>query len=1052
MRILGLLVIASMTVAGTSVVTAAPAQAAAFAVTTTADTNDGSCTPALCSLRDAVIAANANPGADTISLPSGTYTLTRTGRDEDAAATGDLDITGGLTIVGTGAPVINGNRTDRVIETFAGGGVHLELVGVDVASGDTHGSTSKDGAGIAIRAGNSLDMAGGAVRDSVGTGNGGGIYAEGDVHLDGTAVTGNWADGFGGGIYNLGAQGSGRLAVTNGSSVSSNISRLGGGLYLENEAELPVRIVDSTVEDNATTPTPAGPEHGNGAGIYALTDGEVIVSRTDLASNNAELAGGAIYVQDQPGGGTPTVSIDHSRLRENRSPGGAGVTLGTGGGTITAEKNWWSCNAGPNTSFCDTAQAGIDTDPWIVLTHTASPAAIKPGQSTTLTADFRHNTDGSTNDPAELGAFAGLPALFRNPQLGTISNAQATYQANGAATATFTAGGTDGTGHADAFGDNEIVTADIPIDSVAPSVPAITGKPSNPSNVSRPTFTFGSTDSGSGVASYTCRFEGLPSFACSSPFTPTTPLNDGPHQFFVRATDAAGNSSADASYFWVLDTGKPDTRLDIHPDAVTNQTFTALSFVGSDDSGSLDHFECRLDAPVFTTCDSPIFTDLAEGTHHFEVRAVDRAGNVDDTPASWDWRIDLTAPTVTIAAAPGQADPADQGPIHFRAVFSESVTGFATGDVTLSGGAGASIAAVTEVAPPDGTTYDVAVSGMTQAGAVTASIGAAAAQDLAGNDNTASGTATVAFDPNHAPTAMADSYTVAEDTVLSVAAPGVLGNDTDPDPGDPLSAVLVAGPAHGNLTLLPNGSFTYTPAADYAGPDSFTYRIRDSHGVEAGPVTVSLTVSPADDAPVVVSVRGGSCQQGSTASIRFEVSDPDTTPSGVQITGTSSEPRIVEVVGFGGTTARRTASVRGSLPGAATLTFSVSDGTSTVQVTVGYRAGGSGDDVLTGTSDADILIGRGGDDRINGKGGNDLVCGGGGNDRLIGRVGDDVLDGRAGDDVLRGGADEDAMRGGTGDDRMVGGPAADRFVLGPGRDVLADFSAAQGDTKEQPSR
>ena len=62
--------------------------------------------------------------------------------------------------------------------------------------------------------------------------------------------------------------------------------------------------------------------------------------------------------------------------------------------------------------------------------------------------------------------------------------------------------------------------------------------------------------------------------------------------------------------------------------------------------------------------------------------------------------------------------------------------------------------------------------------------------------------------------------------MLTVAAPGVLGNDADPD-GDPLTAVLVTGPSHGTLTLNANGSFTYTPAADFTGSDSFSYRASD---------------------------------------------------------------------------------------------------------------------------------------------------------------------------------------------------------------------------------
>src|SRR5262249_23233571 len=71
---------------------------------------------------------------------------------------------------------------------------------------------------------------------------------------------------------------------------------------------------------------------------------------------------------------------------------------------------------------------------------------------------------------------------------------------------------------------------------------------------------------------------------------------------------------------------------------------------------------------------------------------------------------------------------------------------------------------------------------------------------------------------NDAPGAGADSYPTNEDTPLTIALPGVLGNDTDVD-GNALTAVLVSGPAHGTLALNANGSFAYTPAANYNGPD-----------------------------------------------------------------------------------------------------------------------------------------------------------------------------------------------------------------------------------------
>src|SRR5205814_352996 len=79
---------------------------------------------------------------------------------------------------------------------------------------------------------------------------------------------------------------------------------------------------------------------------------------------------------------------------------------------------------------------------------------------------------------------------------------------------------------------------------------------------------------------------------------------------------------------------------------------------------------------------------------------------------------------------------------------------------------------------------------------------------------------------NDAPVAVNDSYTTAEDTTLNVAAAGVLANDSDVD-GDSLSAVLVSQPTHGTLTLNSDGSFSYTPAANYHGTDGFTYKAND---------------------------------------------------------------------------------------------------------------------------------------------------------------------------------------------------------------------------------
>ena len=95
---------------------------------------------------------------------------------------------------------------------------------------------------------------------------------------------------------------------------------------------------------------------------------------------------------------------------------------------------------------------------------------------------------------------------------------------------------------------------------------------------------------------------------------------------------------------------------------------------------------------------------------------------------------------------------------------------------------------------------------------------------------------------NTPPSAAGDGYTTAANTTLTLPAPGVLGNDSDTD-GDPLTAVLVAPPASGALSLQANGAFTYIPATNFSGTVSFTYRASDGSATSA-PATVSITVLP----------------------------------------------------------------------------------------------------------------------------------------------------------------------------------------------------------------
>ena len=116
--------------------------------------------------------------------------------------------------------------------------------------------------------------------------------------------------------------------------------------------------------------------------------------------------------------------------------------------------------------------------------------------------------------------------------------------------------------------------------------------------------------------------------------------------------------------------------------------------------------------------------------------------------------------------------------------------------------------------------------------------------------------------------ATGDIYVTDEDTTLMIAAPGVLGNDTDIDSAS-LIVVLVSEPSHGSLTLDEDGSFNYHPAADYNGTDSFTYKANDGT-LDSNEATVTITVTAVNDAPVADAIA---------------VTTDEDTPVGIILTG-----------------------------------------------------------------------------------------------------------------------------------------------------------------------
>ena len=116
--------------------------------------------------------------------------------------------------------------------------------------------------------------------------------------------------------------------------------------------------------------------------------------------------------------------------------------------------------------------------------------------------------------------------------------------------------------------------------------------------------------------------------------------------------------------------------------------------------------------------------------------------------------------------------------------------------------------------------------------------------------------------PNQPPTAVNDSYITAEDSTLNVAAPGVLGNDTDPE-AQPLTATLQTAPRNGTLTLNRNGSFIYKPNVDFNGSDSATYVANDGT-LDSNVATVTFTVTAVSDPPVVSDIPDQTIDEGQT--------------------------------------------------------------------------------------------------------------------------------------------------------------------------------------------
>jgi len=283
------------------------------------------------------------------------------------------------------------------------------------------------------------------------------------------------------------------------------------------------------------------------------------------------------------------------------------------------------------------------------------------------------------------------------------------------------------------------------IDKTAPTV-TINNSPANPTTSQVATFTFATSGDPMMIE---CSLDGSVYAACDTATSQSYAgsLPEGFHDFNVRVTDAAGNINI-GSYNWLIDITPPDTVITGSPGDPDNDPNPAFEFIGNDISGIAD-FECQLDGGGFSTCNTgDKIGPLADGSHTFEVRAIDNTGHTDPTPASYPWTVDVTGPFVSIGVP--SIVLTSSGPVDFGVTITDANTiNLQDKDVILnkSGTADATTIIVTNGNTANPT---ITISGITGDGTIGVSILAGIATDDLGNPSLETASSTFVAD-NTAP-------------------------------------------------------------------------------------------------------------------------------------------------------------------------------------------------------------------------------------------------------------------------------------------------------------
>ena len=332
-----------------------PALGASFAVNATHDAvdaapGDGACADpsGACTLRAAIMETNALPGGDTITLPPSTYTLAIPGGGEDAGATGDLDITTDLTLIGGGrdSAIVDGGGLDRVFHITGNGTVAIRdltirngAVGTSTTSGSCNPFPDQENGGGLCNASANVSLLRVAVLGSTSTRHGGGIFNTGTMEIKDSVISANLrdavangdqfsegtisltnsliADNPGGAIRNYAnATLTDTLVLRNSSgveSMSGNVSITGGSVSLN--PGMGVRNDGIMTIENLTI-------HGNGSfGILNNDRAQLTATGTTISANGRGVRNTHGQPIDGPPGGPGTATLTNSTISGNSAFG-----------------------------------------------------------------------------------------------------------------------------------------------------------------------------------------------------------------------------------------------------------------------------------------------------------------------------------------------------------------------------------------------------------------------------------------------------------------------------------------------------------------------------------------------------------------------------------------------------------------------------------------------------------------------------------------------------------------------------------------------------------